>query len=126
MQPLDIVVLGALGGNITQEFGAINALCSLTNEAVRISLVSDHNVLTVLLAGRNEISLSPVGFNVRCGLIPLGEPVDNVTTTGLKWNLNNQRLSFGGLVSTSNEIEGDQFTVEAPKNMLMTFDTRLS
>ena len=39
-----------------------------------------------------------------CGLFPVGSSTATVLTSGLKWNLCEQELCMGGLVSSSNEI----------------------
>jgi len=40
------------------------------------------------------------------GLIPIGMPVQNVRTEGLKYNLYGTTLEYGDIVSSSNTIEG--------------------
>ncbi|PSN33329.1 Thiamine pyrophosphokinase 1 [Blattella germanica] len=67
------------------------------------------NSLTWLLRpGLHQINVGEKIVEERgwCSLVPLGERVEHVTTTGLKWNLENRTLEFGGMVSTSNSYSG--------------------
>ena len=55
-----------------------------------------------------------------CGLIPIAGPCDDVTTSGLQWDVAHQRLSFGGLISTSNRAAQPQVRVVADGPLLWT------
>lgn len=55
-----------------------------------------------------------------CGLLPFGYPVNCISTTGLKWNLNNTTMQFGGLISTSNTYEDCEVTVNTDTSVIWT------
>lgn len=87
-----------------------------------VYLISDKCLTWLLHKGKHRIKVNHrfLGFSV--GLIPLN--VCHVTTTGLKWNLNNTELKFGGLVSTSNTYEdhSDYVTVETDNHLIWTME----
>ncbi|XP_076087176.1 thiamine pyrophosphokinase 1-like isoform X3 [Mytilus galloprovincialis] len=119
-----IIVLGSFGDRLDHMFANINSLYEASEITdAQIILVSDDTVAFLLQPGHHSISVDPRACGEWCGLIPVGEPCNSVTTTGLKWNLDKQRLKFGDLISTSNTLESestDIVTVEIDAALLWT------
>lgn len=68
-------------------------------------MLSSDTLTWLLPAGKHEIILpDEIDKDTHIGLIPVGNEVKHVTTEGLKWNLNNQPMAFGKLISTSNAV----------------------
>lgn len=74
---------------------------------IQVIQVGSTSLTWVLRPGLHSIIIPKplVQNNPWCGLLPIGGPVNCIETTGLKWNLNNVSLRFGGLVSTSNTYD---------------------
>ena len=135
------LVYGAFGGRFDQEMASMQALYKWSDpqlmpgnvnakEPCSIWLYDDHTCAFLLPAdtenrielalGNGDASNHFVGEGPTCGLIPLGSPCQSLTTTGFQWNLDNASTEFGGLVSTSNRIVGDQVTVKASSALIFT------
>ncbi|KAI3890979.1 hypothetical protein MKW92_047290 [Papaver armeniacum] len=85
---LCILDAGALGGRFDHEMGNINVLCLFSTLLPRTH--------------RHEIGIWASVEGPHCGLFPIGTASAIATTTGLKWDLNETEMKFGGLISTSN------------------------
>eukprot|EP00118_Oscarella_pearsei_P012346 m.90370 g.90370 ORF g.90370 m.90370 type:complete len:246 (+) comp36644_c0_seq3:12-749(+) len=92
-----------------------------------IVLVCSNSLSFLMQPGEHVIN---VKSNLRgdwCGLIPIGQPCESVTTSGLKWNLSNQRLAFGELISTSNTFtDEEEVRVETDGQLLWTMGIKLT
>lgn len=89
-----------------------------------VYLVSSLGLSWLLGPGDHEIRVGDlVTEDSHCGLIPLDGGAE-VTSSGLKWNLDKGALRFGQLVSTSNgfDLKQENVKITTDKSLLWTMD----
>ncbi|XP_045765458.1 thiamin pyrophosphokinase 1 isoform X2 [Maniola jurtina] len=112
----EVLVIAQTSGRLDQILGNIQTLHlvkenGLVHPKTRIYIMSDDSLSWLLQPGDHIIDIPEESRGYKragCSLIPVGEPCTSVTTSGLKWNLDNQELKFGKLVSTSNAFDGSE------------------
>lgn len=127
MPPVDVVILGGLGGRVDQAFSQIHHLYAASDlRSSRIGntyLVSAENITFLLEKGVNRI-LTPTGpglLTENVGIIPIGKP-SIITTRGLEWDITDWSTEFGGQISTSNHIRAETVQVETTEKVLFTVE----
>jgi thiamine pyrophosphokinase len=114
-----VVVLGAIGGSFMHSLSNVNVLFGYVDR-VDIVLVGPHSVASLL--GANTQHRIIVDVDAAVGLFPIGGACRSVTTEGLEWNLSDQRLEFGGLVSSSNRALASQLSIHSSDPLLLVVD----
>ena len=117
----NIIIVGAFGGRLDQEMANLNVAVRWAN-MYDIILFSKYSMARILPAGFHEIIPDQSLETSTCGLVPLGCPCEQVSTTGLKYNLTGHRLAFGETISSSNSmlVECPRVTVNTSHPLLWT------
>ena len=84
---------------------------------LNIVLYGMGNVARLVRPGRTVIEPHMLREGPTCGLVPI-KGCATATTRGLKYNLNGEEMAFGGLISTSNTLEGGEVEVETDRELL--------
>lgn len=126
--PVDIVVLGGLGGRVDQGLSQLHHLFLFQKEPAyrqgRVYLVSEESITFLLKTGTHHIRIRDGGeeiFGKHVGIIPIREP-SRITTKGLEWDVEDWETDFAGQVSTSNHVlpETEIVEVHTTKDVLFT------
>ncbi|KAK9811230.1 hypothetical protein WJX72_000358 [[Myrmecia] bisecta] len=112
-----IVAVGALGGRLDHTMHNLNLLYK--HPQLDLILLGDGSSARLVPKGQSEIRPCRAVEGPSCGLVPLGAPA-TVTTTGLRWNLDETVMAIKGLVSTSNLIVADTVHVHTNAELIWT------
>ncbi|KAG0210312.1 hypothetical protein BGX28_009468 [Mortierella sp. GBA30] len=122
---LAIVALGGTGGRFDQTMSSIHHLYLLHKERNTV-LVSDESIVVLLGPGTHEIECNLEIEGPTCGIIPINTPDTVITTSGLKWDVENWKTSFGTRISTSNVLAASKVTIQTNAAVLWTTEIKSS
>ncbi|XP_063705706.1 thiamin pyrophosphokinase 1 [Culicoides brevitarsis] len=122
-----ILVICETSGRLDQIMANVNTLFKAMNfMKTEIVLLSSNSLSFLLAPGFHTIHIPQfiVKAQYWCALVPFKRSV--VRTKGLKWNLTDTVMEFGGMVSTSNTYEKDTKTVEVTTDSALLWIMGLS
>lgn len=103
-----IVSYPGIGGHLDATLSNINTLYKIDSfQSKPCYLLSDVESTCLLKPGKSKIIVNSGLEGEWCGLLPIGFEVENVSTSGLVYNLHDSTMKFGGTpmgISTSNAI----------------------
>lgn len=114
-------VIGALGGRLDQTLANIYLLNLPILRGCDVRMVSGNQTTWQLSAGDHAL-MGGVGDTI--SLLPLGGPVEGITTQQMRYPLNNETLDFGPARGVSNVIHGPAPRVAFRSGRLLVVHTQ--
>ncbi len=118
----EIVVLGALGGRPDQALANLLLLALPTLEGHDVRMVGGAWEIRLIHGGETLPVRGQPGETV--SLLPLGGDARGVTTSGLRYPLEDETLHFGPARGVSNVLESEDATVNVDEGWLWCFHRR--
>lgn len=121
-KPMSILVIGAAGGRLDQTIANLAALSDPALAALEVR--ADDGLEEFFFCRSQSQVLGQSGDLV--SLIPWGDAVEGVRTTGLRWPLHNKTLYPYKTRGVSNEMLGDVAEVNVASGLLLVIHRRQS
>ena len=112
----DILIIGGLGGRLDHTMSNIQLITGKCHLADRITVKDKSNSCTVITNG--SVTL-PYIENQYVSIFSMSEESAGVTTSGLKYPLDNATMVYSSTLGTSNEIVSDSATISVKKGRLL-------
>lgn len=119
-------------GRLDQTLANLNTHFSFNsifrNRKVNLYSLAGDAITWLLRPGKHSISIPQRlrDSSSWCGLLPVGNPCV-ITTSGLRYNTQNRKLEFGGLVSSSNTYNGnEEVVIETDENVVWSMGLDLN
>lgn len=120
----EIVIIGATGGRTDHYLANILMLSNFSEMGIDILLADENNEIKVLTDnGKKQIEIFGNSSDF-VSLIPISERVEGVTTSGLKYELDNKSLEFGSTYSVSNTFKEKSATIKMEKGRLLVIKSK--
>ena len=112
----DILIIGGLGGRLDHTMSNIQLITGKCHLTHRITIRDKSNSCTVITDG--SVTL-PYIENQYVSIFSMSEESAGVTTSGLKYPLDDAVMVYGSTLGTSNEIVGDSATISVKEGRLL-------
>ncbi len=114
-----IDLYGCMGTRFDHTLSNAHNLMIALNKNVNARIINEHNSITLI--NKSIILLGKKGQTI--SLIPLTTEVTGITTTGLKYPLNNATLTIGASRGISNIVEDDTAQITIKSGYLFVIQT---